>query len=274
MEQLKIRKPYVAGQFYPSNPLELKKQISSFLEESAVQADALACLLPHAGYIYSGRVAGMTVSRIKVKDKVILLGPNHTGRGAAFSIMAEGAWQTPLGTVKIDAGLASLLLKNSPRLEDDILAHLSEHSLEVELPLLQYFNPNFQMVPIALTSDDFDSLKKLGEEIASAVKAGGLQDSVLLVASSDMTHYEHQEKARQKDKEAIDAILALDEERLVARVRKLNISMCGIAPVIVMLKAVKALGARSAHLVKYQTSGDVTGDRESVVGYAGVIISR
>jgi AmmeMemoRadiSam system protein B len=267
-----LRKPAVAGQFYPGTAKEIKGQISSFLPDGAVKKRAIACVLPHAGYAYSGRVAAETVSRINIPRKVILLGPNHTGCGAPFSLMSEGSWETPLGRVNIDAQLSRAVLKNSSRLKSDSLAHADEHSLEVELPILQYFRPDFEIVPIAFLSDEVAVLKDIGREIAGVIKEQGLADSVLVVASSDMTHYEPKDAACKKDGAAIQAILDLDEDKLWQRVRSLEISMCGAAPVTAMLSLAKGLGAKSAQLVKYQTSGDATGDTAAVVGYAGIII--
>ena len=272
METPDIRKPAVAGQFYPSSPQSLKNQIEAMADKKAVKQDVIACMLPHAGYMYSGAVAAATVSQINIKDKVILLGPNHTGFGAQFSIMTQGIWQTPLGEVKIDSPLAKKILDNSKYLEEDNLAHMYEHSLEVELPFLQYFKRDFQIVPIAFLSDELEALKSVGEEIGGVLKEPGLKGSVMIVASSDMTHYEPQKDAERKDKEAINALLELDEDKLMERIRRLNISMCGYAPAIVMVKAAKTLGAKNAKLIKYQTSGDVTGDLDSVVGYAGLIV--
>ena len=174
--------------------------------------------------------------------------------------------------MKIDSGLAETLLKNSQYLASDSLAHAYEHSLEVELPFLQYYKSHFEIVPIAFMSSDVAALKKVGEEIAAVLQDPARKGSVMLVASSDMTHYEAQEAAQKKDKEAIDAILALDPDRLAERIRRHNISMCGFAPAIVMLQAAKRMGATGARLVKYQTSGDVTGDTSSVVGYAGILV--
>ena len=268
-----IRMPAVAGKFYPAKADQLNKQISSFIgDEKVAKIDALACMLPHAGYTYSGNVAVKTASRINFRDKIILLGPNHTGEGVPFSIMTKGLWQTPLGGIKIDSSLAGDLLKSSKYLEEDNLAHLYEHSLEVELPIVQFFKPDFEIVPIVLASDDISSLKALGKEIAGVVRGSEKKDSIMILASSDMTHYETQSSAESKDKQAIQAVLDLDEDKLMERVRRLDISMCGFAPVVVMLSASKLLGAKSAQLVKYQTSGDVTGDKSAVVGYAGIII--
>jgi len=274
MQNSEIRKPVAAGRFYPSSKEAINKQIDSFLGKEAEKIDVLACMLPHAGYAFSGAVAARTVERINIKDRLILLGPNHTGYGSPFSIMTSGTWLTPMGEVNIDANLAKLISKKSRLLEADTIAHLYEHSLEVELPILQYFKPDFEIVPIAILSNNIDELKKVGEDLASAVKESGIPESVMLVASSDMTHYEPQEKAKEKDNEAIKAILQLDEDALMKRVRQLDISMCGCAPVAAMLSAAKALGAKRAELIKYQTSGDTTGDKAQVVGYAGIIIYR
>ncbi|MFH1355066.1 MAG: AmmeMemoRadiSam system protein B [Candidatus Omnitrophota bacterium] len=273
MKRLKIRRPVVAGQFYPSTAQEINEQISSFVDSNAQKENALACMLPHAGYLYSGKVAAQTISRINLRNRIILLGPNHTGKGEAFSIMTEGLWQTPLGDIEIDSVLAKDLLNNSNFLKDDALAHTDEHSLEVELPILQYFKADFKIIPIAFRGEDPDTLKKIGTELAALLKKKDNLDSTLIVASSDMTHYEPQEDAKRKDNEAIQAILALNEDKLLERIVNLNISMCGYAPVIAMLTAVKLLGAKEAKLISYQTSASVTKDNESVVGYAGIVIN-
>ena len=272
MDKIIARKPAVAGQFYPATANSIQKQIDAFLPESVHKKDVIGCMLPHAGYMYSGMVAAQTVARVVVKDTVILLGPNHTGLGAAFSLMATGAWQTPYGNVDIDEDLALAILAGSGYLEKDDLAHVREHSLEVELPILQYFKKDFRIVPIALGSDDFTALTDVGRAVAKAIKDRKQAASTLLVASSDMTHYESATAARKKDDLAIKAVLNLDARALWETVRSKNISMCGYMPVIAMITAAKELGATKAELVKYATSGDVTGDNSSVVGYAGIII--
>lgn len=269
---LALRKPAVAGQFYPSSKQGLKNQIETLINKDAKKEDIIACVLPHAGYKYSGRVAAETVSQINIKDKIILLGPNHTGYGAQFSIMTSGIWQTPLGEVKIDSHLTEQLLTHSKYLEADELAHTYEHSIEVELPFLQYFKNDFEIAPLVILSEDIGILKEIGREIANSINLSGIKSSVMLIASSDMTHYESQEQAQKKDQTAIKAILELNEDKLMQTIQRLNISMCGYAPVIVMLSCAKLLGASQARLVKYQTSGDITGERDSVVGYAGIII--
>lgn len=272
MTRVNLRKPAVAGRFYSSSPVELKKQIRDFAGYPAERKKVIACMLPHAGYTYSGKIAAQTVAQVDIKEKIILLGPNHTGYGHEFSIMTEGVWQTPLGENKIDSILAGELLKNSEYLAEDPLAHMYEHSLEVELPILQYFKADFQIVPLAFMSNRISALKEIGKEIGDFVNASSKKDSIMLIASSDMTHYESQDDAIRKDKEAIDAILELDEDKLVKKIKDLNISMCGYAPVVTMIKAAKIIGATNASLVAYQTSGDVTGIKDEVVGYAGIII--
>lgn len=272
MKNPEVRIPAVAGQFYESSAEGLKKQIGALVDTKKQRRDVIGCVLPHAGYVYSGKVAGETVSCINIKDRVILVGPNHTGFGTEFSIMAKGTWRTPLGDVKIDPTLAGAILKNFKFAKEDKLAHLYEHSLEVELPFLQYFGSDFEIVPIAIMSQDLSKLKELGRAIAKAIEESVKKDCVMIVASSDMTHYESEEQAKKKDNEAIKAILELDEDKLMERVNKFDISMCGVAPVAAMLTAAKSLGAREAALIKYQTSGDVTQDKKSVVGYAGITV--
>ncbi|MBM3246391.1 MAG: AmmeMemoRadiSam system protein B [Candidatus Omnitrophica bacterium] len=273
MEKYKVRPPVVAGQFYSSSPEALKNQIKDFIPAGETEKiNAIACMLPHAGYMYSGAVAAQTVNCVNIKNKIILLGPNHTGNGAPFSIMTDGAWQTPLGQVKIDQPLAEKILKSSKYLEDDEEAQADEHSLEVELPILQYFRADFEIVPIALLSNDVNALKEIGKGIARIILETNLQDSTLIVASSDMTHYEPQEQAQTKDAEAIKAILELNGDKLMETIRRLDISMCGYAPAIAMLSAARLLGAKNAKLIKYQTSGEITQDMRSVVGYAGIIV--
>jgi AmmeMemoRadiSam system protein B len=272
MRPINLRAPVVAGQFYPSDAKELKAMISSFVDKTAKKRDCFGCILPHAGYIYSGKVAACTISGVKIKNTVVLLGPNHTGRGATFSIMPQGVWQTPLGNVEIDSQLAGLFLAKSKYLEADSLAHLDEHSLEVELPILQYFRNDFKIVPIAIKSDDLSLLDAVSQELASVVIDHDLKSSVMFMASSDLTHYEPQKNAEIKDALVIEAILGLDEQNLQTQVQESKISICGFAPIAILIKVAKLLGAKNGELIKYQTSGDVSGDKSSVVGYAGITI--
>ena len=264
------RQPVVAGQFYPSSASQLRTMIEKMVDEAAEKEDVIGLVSPHAGYIYSGPVAGAVISRVKFKDTCIILGPNHTGRGKPLSIMSQGKWQTPLGDVEIDAELAQHLLSLTRHLQEDEAAHQFEHSIEVQLPFLQYFKPDIKIVPITLSFAGIDVYKEIGEEIARAINDTGRE--AVIMASSDMTHYEPQDTAAKKDRQAIDAILRLDEDELFRRVEEHNISMCGVAPVASLIAAARELGATSAELVKYQTSGDTSGDYSAVVGYAGIII--
>ncbi len=265
-----IRNPVVAGQFYPGSPGQLRSMIAEMVDEKAAKEEVIGLVSPHAGYVYSGPVAGATISRIKFKDTFIIMGPNHTGYGKPFSIMTSGVWKTPLGSVEIDSALAERILAASRHIEEDFEAHRSEHSIEVQLPFLQYFKPDIKLVPIILAYASGDVYQEIGREIAKAIKE--LNRETVIIASSDMTHYESAESAREKDAQAIEAILALDEAELLKRVRELDITMCGYAPAVSLISAAKELGATGAELVKYQTSGDVSGDYSAVVGYAGVII--
>jgi len=242
------------------------------VDENTTKEDAIGLVLPHAGYIYSGAVAGAALSRIKFKDTFIILGPNHTGQGRPLSIMSTGSWQTPLGEVRIDSDLAKKILALYPGLKEDTLAHQYEHSIEVELPFLQYYRPDVKIVPIMLAVSDPVVLQTLGKAIAQAVRESGRE--AVILASSDMSHYETQKTARQKDRQAILAMLDLNPDELLKRVKENNITMCGFAPAAVMLWAVAEMGTLKAELVKYQTSGDVTQDMSSVVGYAGVVVKR
>ncbi len=265
-----IRQPVVAGQFYPSSPSQLKTMIEGFVDEKAVKEEVIGLVSPHAGYIYSGAVVGAVMSRIKFKDTFIIMGPNHTGSGRPFSIMTEGTWKMPLGEVKIDSELGKQILATSSYLQEDFVAHQSEHSIEVQIPFLQHFKKDVRIVPIILAYAGGATYKEIGREIAKAIKDSNKE--VVIIASSDMTHYEPQESAKKKDSQAIEAILGLNEDELLKRVRELDISMCGYAPAVSLISAAKELGTTGAELVKYQTSGDTSGDYSSVVGYAGIII--
>lgn len=264
-----LRKPAVAGQFYPGDPRTLEKEVNSFLKETKKE-DVLGAISPHAGYIYSGKVAGAVYSSINMPGDVIIIGPNHTGLGEPEAIMAAGTWHLPAGDVEINADLAEAIEKGSGYLRDDSLAHLHEHSLEVQIPFLQHFRKDIRIVPIAMMSMDYDTCLNIGHAIATAVK--GFKEPVLIVASSDMTHYESDKSAREKDKKAIDKVLAMDPEGLVKTVRDHRITMCGVIPATIMLIACKELGAKEARLVDYATSAETSGDYDHVVGYAGMIV--
>ncbi|MGA3094287.1 MAG: AmmeMemoRadiSam system protein B [Dehalococcoidales bacterium] len=267
-----IRKPVVAGSFYPASPSKLEEMIAGMVEDNAPREEVVGLICPHAGYIYSGPVAGAAVSRIRFTDTFIIMGPNHTGLGKPFSIMTSGTWETPLGNVEIDAELAQKLSGNSSYLEEDVNAHLREHSVEVQIPFLQHFKKDIRIVPIVLSHASGSVYKEIGLEIAEVLN--GLERDVIILASSDMTHYEPEEQARRKDSSAIEAILRLDEDELLERIAEQNITMCGYAPVVALISAAKAMEARRAELVRYQTSGESSGDYSSVVGYAGLIIPK
>jgi AmmeMemoRadiSam system protein B/AmmeMemoRadiSam system protein A len=265
-----IRSPVVSGQFYPASPSQLKAMIEGMVDEKAAKEEVIGLVSPHAGYIYSGRVAGTVISKIKFKDTFIIMGPNHTGMGKPCSIMTEGVWKTPLGEVEIDSELGKRILASSSYLQEDFAAHQYEHSIEVQIPFLQYFKPDIRFVPIILAYSSGAIYKEIGREIAKAIKNSNKE--VVIIASSDMTHYEPQESAQRKDMHAIEAILDLNEDELLRRIYELDISMCGYAPTVSLISAAKELGATGAELVKYQTSGDTSGDYTSVVGYAGIIV--
>jgi len=265
-----IRNPVVARQFYPASASQLKAMIKELVDEKVEKQEVIGVVSPHAGYPYSGPVAAATISRIKFKDTFIIMGPSHTGMGKPLSIMTEGAWKTPLGEVEIDSELAKQISATSSYLQEDNLAHQHEHSIEVQIPFLQYFKPNVRIVPIVLAYASGATYKEIGKEIARAIKK--LNREVVIIASGDLTHHEPYESARKKDTQAIDAILDLNEDELTRRYEELNISMCLYAPAVSLISAAKELGAKEAELVRYQTSGDTTGDYSSVVGYAGIII--
>lgn len=265
-----VRKPAVAGKFYPMSPDAINKQMKEFEVEVKQKVDCLGVVSPHAGYVYSGGVAGAVYSNINIPEDVIIIGPNHTGLGEMVSLMASGEWEMPNGIVKINADLANDIISSSRYIKDDSLGHLHEHSLEVQIPFIQYFKKNFKIVPITIMTLDYELCEDIGVALSEAIKE--YDKSVLIVASTDMTHYESQESANVKDKKAIDEILKLDPKGLFETIVNKNISMCGIAPTTAMLIACNNLGAREARLVKYMTSGDVSGDYQQVVGYAGMII--
>ncbi len=268
-----IRNPAVAGQFYPSIKEQLLKQIEKYVDKMADKQKAIACMLPHAGYVYSGFIAAQTLSRINIPDNILIIGPNHTGLGPPFSIMTEGDWKTPLGQIQINTPLARNLLKQSRHLKEDIQAHTFEHSLEVQLPFLQYLKSRFSIVPIIASQADLQTYREIAKEIYLVLKELYMDSNTLIIASSDMTHYEPDKIARKKDNEAIQAILELAEDKLLNKIKELDISMCGYVPAIIMIIIAKNLGATKANLIKYQTSGDTTGDYSSVVGYAGIIVN-
>jgi len=267
-----IRPPAVAGRFYPAEPSRLRDAVDSLLSPANLEKKigARACIVPHAGYIYSGQVAGDVYRRIEIPARLILVGPRHFPRGAPLAILSDGGWQTPLGTALIDHSLAEKIVRAFAPLREDAVAHSSEHSLEVQLPFFQRLLPSFTFVPIVLGHAQWEQLETLGHALAGVI--GGEREPVLLVASSDMNHYESDAITRAKDQKAIQPILALQPRKLFDTVRDEKISMCGYAAAVAVLTAAHDLGATRAELVRYATSGDVNGDLAEVVGYAGIVV--
>lgn len=264
------REPSVAGQFYYGNASRLTEQVEAFIDSSAKKEEVLGVVSPHAGLIYSGHVAGKVFSSIVFPQTFILLGPNHTGLGSKISLMESGEWEIPTGTFSIDNKLSHKIASGCPLVTKDSSAHLFEHSLEVQLPFIAYFSKTVKIVPIVMLSATVEDCQNLGVAIANAIKA--MNYPVIVVASSDMSHYVSDETAKKKDKLAIDRVLSLDPPGLYETVLNERISMCGYIPVVTMLFAAKALGAQSAKLLKYATSGEISGDYDHVVGYAGVVV--
>ena len=267
-----IRPSAVAGRFYPGDPATLSAMIDSFADRAFHKSPAIGVIAPHAGYIYSGAVAGTVYTRVKVPARTIILCPNHTGLGAPLSIMRKGEWQTPLGNLQIDAVMADALLASNPDLEEDFEAHRFEHAIEVQLPFLQQgpHGNTSRFVPVAVGVSDWNRLERLGEAIAETVQR--IDRTALIVASSDMNHYESDAVTRIKDAKAIASVLQLDARGLHDIVRRENISMCGAGPATAMIVASKLLGATRAELADYSTSAEVSKDFDRVVGYAGLIV--
>src|SRR3989338_6091332 len=263
-----IREPAVAGSFYPANPDRLKKDLASMIFEAPRKIHAKGIVVPHAGYIYSGKVAGQVYSQVEIPNRLIILSPNHTGLGVPFSIMNRGVWRLPLGDAKIDDELADKLMKEFGCLEVDTMAHAREHSLEVQIPFIQYLKKDFTFVPVTIGHVSYALCKEFGEAIARVVEKE--KEPILIIASSDMNHYEEHYRTLEKDRRAIDKMLKRDPKGLYETVHNKDISMCGIIPTTVMLTVCNQLGATKAELVDHKTSGDVTGDLSGVVGYAGV----
>jgi len=268
------RPPAVAGRFYPGDAVELGREVDDHLAagRAGEPVRALALVAPHAGYMYSGGVAGQVFARVAVPERVVVMGPNHTGRGERISVVPAGAYQVPGGAVAIDEQLAAAILDEVPGARPDADAHRMEHSVEVELPFLRARQPAIVFVPMVLAGLSEKESIAVGEGLARAIaRAGG---EVLVVASSDMSHYLPDAEARRVDKIALDALLTGDPATLHRTVRERDISMCGVIPTTAMLAYARAAGAASPpELVAYATSGDASGDRSRVVGYAGVVVA-
>ena len=266
------RAPVVAGQFYNGRENALRSEVRKYLALAAEKSGrpTILAMAPHAGYVYSGAVAGKTLGRADLAGTVILLGPNHTGQGRALAVWPEGRWFTPLGGMACGSDLADVLLRAEHRLSPDYRAHLTEHSLEVMLPFLTVINPEMRIVPVSVSENRYEILASVGANMAKTLK--NWSEPVSIVVSSDMSHYISHDRAKDRDALALKSMLALDPEGLLGVVRNNNITMCGVLPMTLGLIIAKALGATSAEVAAYATSGDASGDFERVVGYAGVIV--
>jgi hypothetical protein len=262
------RMPAVSGQFYPGTAAGLSRALLELTREGKAREPAIGVVAPHAGYFYSGAVAGEVFSSIQVPGRAVIFCPNHTGIGEDVAIVSHGAWRMPWGDVPIDEELAARLETACPLLREDASAHSREHAVEVQIPFLHRFRPDVRIVPVALGRLSLEECRDLGEGVADAI--AGDAERPLLVASSDMSHYVPDAVARTKDRMAIDRMLALDPEGLYRTVRTERISMCGVLPATVVLFAARRLGATSARLIRYATSGDVSREFDQVVGYAGL----
>ena len=282
---MKKRPPAQAGTFYPDTEGALRSQIQqSFLHPLGPRAmptipgnrnkNLLGLIVPHAGYKYSGPVAAHSYYQLAsagIFESVIILGPNHTGLGSGVSIMNDGEWSTPLGDVPIDSDLAREIVDSSDLLDVEDEAHRNEHSIEVQLPFLQFIYPRrFKFVPICMMLQDLKTSIEVGEAVAKVAEKHG----AAMLASSDWTHYEPQREAQSKDKQALDAALQMNEKQFQEIIEERSVSACGYGPVTAMIHAAKVRGARSGKLLSYQTSGDVTGDKGAVVGYAAASFEK
>ncbi|MFH1552118.1 MAG: AmmeMemoRadiSam system protein B [Candidatus Omnitrophota bacterium] len=263
------RNPVVSGQFYPGDKETLLKELGGMIPDCSEKINAVGAIVPHAGYVYSGYVAGEVYAKLKPKTTYIILGPNHTGYGERFASCAE-SWSTPLGPVDVDKDLLAEMMRETGLIVEDSSAHAFEHSIEVQLPFIQKTSPEASIVPITVQYGNLSEYQELALAITSAIKKKN-RDAII-IASSDMTHYESRKVAKEKDKKAIQAVLDLDAEKLLNVVEKNNISMCGYIPAGIMLMCAKSMGAKKAELVKYSDSGEMTGDTLQVVGYAGMIV--
>jgi len=282
---LKLRFPAVAGSWYAGNANSLRKQIEQLFTHilgpgslpfviKEGPRNIVGLVVPHAGYMASGPIAAHAYHHLAEDGKpdvIVIFGPNHTGHGSALSIMNDGAWRTPLGDVEIDTETADKILQSSSIVDVDDRAHVYEHSIELQLPFLQYlYGSGFKFVPICFMMQDLESSREVGKAVVSALKG----KNGLVIASSDLTHYEPQERAEKKDRMAIDAALELDEERYYNTVGAYGISTCGYGPVVAAITAAKELCAKKTELLSYGTSGDVLGDRSAVVGYASIAFTK
>lgn len=260
--------------FYESSPERLRTQVEACFAGNppdVAKERFVGAVVPHAGLMYSGHVAAAFYAVAELPRRFIILCPNHTGAGHYAAIHPEGAWRMPFGDVPIDSEIAHALMQRTPLLADDLRAHAREHSLEVQLPFLQYLLPDFTFVPICLGAHRYDFAEEIGHAIAEVVRASA--EPVGILASSDLNHYEDQNATMRKDRLAIDAVLHRDPRELWRVVEELDVSMCGFIPTTTMLLAANELGTSHARLVKHATSGDISGDYTRVVGYASLLVS-
>lgn len=266
-----LRLPAVAGSFYEADPQCLRAQVAACFDDALPAKEPLiAAVVPHAGVMYSGHVAAALYAQADLPKRLVILCPNHTGNGHFAAINREGVWRTPLGDVSIDTELADAIMARTPLISVDTEAHANEHSLEVQLPFLQQqLGSDFTFVPICLGAHRYDYAEEIGHAIAEAL----VGEPAVILASSDLNHYEDQETTLRKDQLVIDQMIARRPELLWRAVEEQDVSMCGFIPTVTMLIAANELGARKARLVRHATSGDVNGDYRRVVGYASVLIS-
>ena len=254
--------------WYPHRPEQLTALLSDLMPSSDAPGRRLGVVSPHAGYRYSGAVAGALFASTEVPARVVVLAPKHTRYGANLALMARGTWRLPNGDLRIDEEAASRIAEAAPELDEDAVAHAEEHSLELQLPFVLARNPDAQIVPICLGRMSLEACTRLGSRMGRAI--AGLEGPTLIVASSDMNHQEPKAETNRKDKLAIDQMLAFDPDGLYRTVAAEDITMCGVIPTVVMMNAVRELGATSAELVRYADSADAGGDPWGVVGYAAV----
>jgi AmmeMemoRadiSam system protein B len=267
---LEARRPAVAGRFYPGDADALEREVERYMQSDRPPTPAIAVIGPHAGYMYSGAILGETYAPVEIPGRVLIMCPNHTGRGARRSLWSGGPWQLPGGDLEVDQDLTGRLAEGG-QLVPDTMAHVYEHSIEVHLPFLRARRPDVRIVPICLGSLSVEDCRELGESIAAAIRELG--EDVLVAASTDMSHYIPADRARELDGLALERAQALDPVGLHAVVRDKNISMCGYVPTTVALFAANALGAKTVQLVRYGSSGEASGDYDRVVGYAGLIVT-
>lgn len=267
-----LRQPVVAGAFYPKTRQELERQLYALVPEETAHHELLACISPHAGYVYSGGVAGRLFAHMTIPRKVVILGPNHTGAGVRVAVSPHEGWETPLGEQPVDSELAQRLVDAVPIAEFDSRAHQREHSIEVQVPFLMRRCPDLEILPVVVKHLSLEECLDLGRGFAELISES--DEPVGIVASSDMSHYQPDEITRTLDHLAIDAAVERDPVALYETVHREGITMCGVVPATVALTTANLLGAVGSHLVAYSTSGDVNGDYSAVVGYAGVCIHR